>query len=306
MTHASTPVSYGIIPVDGFNIAYREAGNITSPKLVLLHGFPSSSHQYRDLIRALADRFHVIAPDYPGFGLSDTPDPATFAYTFDRIADVVARFLAIKGFTNYGLYVQDYGGPVGFRIVGRQPSALEWLIVQNSNAYEVGFTAAWDGLRNALWKNRSPDTEEPLRGFLTRDTVRTIYLHGAKRPELVSPDAWESDIAFLQRPHAERLHLDLFYDYRTNVPLYPAWQRFLRDRQPPTLIFWGQNDLFFTPEGGDAYVADLPLAEMHRLDAGHFATEDHGDYIAAHIRRFYDAVVAGAHARSAESARRIA
>jgi len=292
MTHASTPVSYGIIPVDGFNIAYREAGDTTNPKLVLLHGFPSSSHQYRDLIRALADRFHVIAPDYPGFGLSDTPDPSSFAYTFDRIADVVARFLAMKGFTKYGLYVQDYGGPVGFRIVGRQPNALEWLIVQNSNAYEVGFTAAWDGLRNALWKKRSPETEQPLRGFLTRDTVRTIYLHGAKRPELVSPDAWESDIAFLQRPHAERLHLDLFYDYRTNVPKYDAWQTFLRERQPETIIFWGQKDIFFTPEGGDAYLADLPTAEMHRLDAGHFAVEDHLEYIAMHMKRFYTQRVA--------------
>jgi pimeloyl-ACP methyl ester carboxylesterase len=294
MSHDSTPVTYASIAVDGLNIAYREAGDPTNPKLVLLHGFPSSSHQYRDLIRVLADRFHVIAPDYPGFGLSDTPDPATFAYTFDRIASVIERFLALKGFHRYGLFVQDYGGPVGFRLVGNRPDALEWLIVQNSNAYEVGFTAAWDGLRNALWKDRSAATEQPLLGFLARDTVKTIYLHGAKRPELVSPDAWESDIAFLQRPNAARLHLDLFYDYRTNVPLYPAWQAFLRERQPKTLIFWGQDDIFFTREGGDAYLADLPAAEMHRLDAGHFAVEDHLDYVATHIRRFYAQNVAGA------------
>ena len=177
MSNESTSVTYGTIPVDGLNIAYREAGNPANPKLVLLHGFPSSSHQYRDLVRALADRFHVIAPDYPGFGLSDTPDPATFAYTFDRIADVIERFLAIKGFGKYGLFVQDYGGPVGFRLVDRQPERLEWLIIQNSNAYEVGFTAAWDGLRNALWKKRSPETEQPLLGFLTRDTVKMIYAH---------------------------------------------------------------------------------------------------------------------------------
>ena len=293
MSHDTTPVTYASIEVDGLNIAYREAGDPTNPKLVLLHGFPASSHQYRDLIPALADRFHLIAPDYPGFGLSDIPDPATFPYTFDRIAAVVERFLALKGFHRYGLFVQDYGGPVGFRLTTNNPDALEWLIIQNSNAYEVGFTAAWDGLRHALWKDRSPATEQPLLGFLTRDTIRTIYLHGAKRPELVSPDAWESDIAFLQRPNAARLNLDLFYDYRTNVPLYPAWQTFLRERQPKTLIFWGQDDIFFTREGGDAYLADLPAAEMHRLEAGHFAVEDHLDYIATHIRRFYTQSVAG-------------
>ena len=287
MSKVNASVSYGSIAVDGLNIAYREAGDPTNPKLVLLHGFPASSHQYRDLIRELADRFHLIAPDYPGFGLSDIPDPAKWAYTFDRIADVVERFLAIKGFTKYGLFVQDYGGPVGFRLVERRPNALEWLVIQNSNAYEVGFTAVWDGLRNALWKARSPETEQPLLGFLTRDTIKTIYLHGAKRPELVSPDNWESDVAFMQRPNAVRLNLDLFYDYRTNVPLYPKWQKFLRERQPETIIFWGQDDIFFTREGGDAYLADLPSAELHRLDAGHFAVEDHLDYIATHIRRFY-------------------
>ena len=164
MSSTATTVTYGSIPVDGLNIAYREAGNPANPKLVLLHGFPASSHQYRDLIRALGGTFHVIAPDYPGFGLSDIPDPATFPYTFDRLSEVVERFLELKGFHRYGLYVQDYGGPVGFRIVARQPDALEWLIIQNSNAYEVGFTAAWDGLRNALWKTRTPETEQPLSG----------------------------------------------------------------------------------------------------------------------------------------------
>jgi len=292
MSNADLSVRYGTTEVDGLNIAYREAGAPANPKLVLLHGFPSSSHQHRDLIRALADRFHLIAPDYPGFGLSDTPDPATFPYTFDRIAEITERFLALKGFERYGLYVQDYGGPVGFRLIESNPSALEWLIIQNSNAYEVGFTPAWDGLRNVLWKNRSPETEEPLLAFLARDTVKMIYLHGAQRADLVSPDAWESDIAFLQRPHAARLHLDLFYDYRTNVPLYPKWQAFLREQQPKTIIFWGQNDIFFTREGGEAYLADLPSAELHRLDGGHFTVEEHLDYVAKHIRRFYSQVVA--------------
>ena len=302
MSNDRRPVIYGSIVVDGLNIAYREAGSPASPKLVLLHGFPSSSHQYRDLVRALADRFHVIAPDYPGFGLSDTPDPSEFTYSFDAIARVIGRFLSIKGFQRYGLFMQDYGGPVGFRLVEADPDALEWLIIQNSNAYEIGFTAAWDGLRNALWKLRSPETESPLRGFLTRETIRTIYLHGATRPELVSPDAWESDIAFMRRPYVERLNLDLFYDYRTNVPKYAAWQAFLRERQPETLIFWGQHDIFFTAEGGDAYLADLPTAELHRLEAGHFAVEDHLEYIATHIRRFHAQRVAGATTSEVSSA----
>lgn len=221
MSNETNSVEYGGIAVDGINVAYREAGDRANPKLVLLHGFPSSSHQHRDLIRALSDRFHLIAPDYPGFGLSDTPEPGAFAYTFDRIAEVVGRFLTLKGFLRFGLFVQDYGGPIGLRLVE------------------------------------------------------------------ANPDALESDIALLQRPHAERLHLDLFYDYRTNVPLYPRWQAFLRERQPQTLIFWGQGDLFFTPAGGDAYLADVPSAEIHRLDAGHFAVEEHLDYVAKHIERFY-------------------
>jgi pimeloyl-ACP methyl ester carboxylesterase len=302
MSHDTTPVRFGTVPVDGLNIAYREAGDSKSPKLVLLHGFPASSHQYRDLICALADQFHVIAPDYPGFGLSDVPDPDTWRYTFDGIAGAIERFLALKGFDHYGLFVQDYGGPVGFRIIARNPAVLEWLVIQNSNAYEVGFTAAWDGLRNALWKQRTPETERPLLGFLTRETIKTIYLHGARRAELVSPDAWESDIAFLKRPNAVRLNLDLFYDYRTNVPLYPEWQRFLRQQQPKTIIFWGQDDIFFTREGGEAYLADLPRAELHRLQAGHFAVEDHLDYIATHMKRFYTANVAGKKSNSSAAA----
>jgi len=285
-------ITYGIEKVDGLNIAYREAGSASNPKLVLLHGFPASSHQYRDLIRELADRFHVIAPDYPGFGNSDTPDPATYAYTFDGISVVIEKFLSLKGFDHYGLFVQDYGGPVGFRIVGRHPEALDWLIVQNSNAYEIGFTPAWDGFRGALWKNRSPETEKPLAGFLTHDAIKGIYLHGAKDPALISPDNWESDFGFMQRPNAVRINLDLFYDYRTNVDLYPKWQAFLRDRQPKTLIFWGQDDVFFTPAGGEAFLKDLPHAEIYRLTAGHFAVEDHLDFISKHMHAFYEKVVA--------------
>jgi pimeloyl-ACP methyl ester carboxylesterase len=289
-TRSGNQVSYGTLNVDGVSIAYREAGHPESPKLVLLHGFPASSHQYRNLVPALADRFHVIAPDYPGFGLSDRPDPDKWEYTFDHLSEVIERFLQLKGFTRYGLYMQDYGGPVGFRIVTRNQDALGWLIIQNSNAYEVGFTAAWDGLRGALWKNRAPETEAPLHSFLTPETIKAIYLHGAERPELISPDNWESDSTFMERAHATRLNLDLFYDYRTNVPLYASWQRLLRERKPKTLIFWGQADIFFTPEGGEAYLADLPDAELHRLAAGHFAVEDHLDYIATHIKKFHAAL----------------
>ena len=286
-------VKYSTIKVDGLNIAYREAGNASSPKIVLLHGFPAASHQYRDLIRSLADRFHVIAPDYPGFGLSDIPDPAKYDYTFEGISLIVEHFLKQKGFEHYGLYAQDYGGPVGFRIVGRNPKALDWLIVQNTNAYEIGFTAVWDGLRGALWKNRSTETEKPLEGFLTKDAIKGIYLFGAKNPELISPDNWESDSGFMERPNAVRVNLNLFYDYRKNVELYPVWQKFLRDNQPKTIIFWGQTDIFFTPAGGEAYLKDLPNAEMHRLEAGHFAVEDHLDYIASNMKRFYAEKVAG-------------
>jgi pimeloyl-ACP methyl ester carboxylesterase len=293
-TPSSAPahVVYASIQVDGLNIAYREAGDSSSPKLVLLHGFPASSHQYRNLVPALADKFHVIAPDYPGFGNSDMPDPATFAYTFDKLSEVIESFLKLKGFDHYGLFVQDYGGPVGFRIVGRHPEALDWLIIQNTNAYEVGFTPAWAGLRGALWLKRTPETEQGVAGLLEMETVKTVYLHGSKRPELISPDNWNSDFAFLQRPNARRVQLDLFYDYRTNVALYPTWQTFLREHQPKTLIFWGESDIFFTPEGGEAYLKDLPKAEIHRLDAGHFAVEDNLDYISQHIHTFYNDVVA--------------
>jgi pimeloyl-ACP methyl ester carboxylesterase len=285
---ATNTLRYGTARVDGLNIAYREAGSPQNPKLVLLHGFPSSSHQYRNLIPALADRFQVIAPDYPGFGNSDMPDPASFAYTFDRLAEFTAKFLQQKGFDRYGLYVQDYGGPVGFRIVTHDSDPLEWLIIQNSNAYEVGFTEAWAGLRNALWKKRTPESEQGVAGLLEFDTIKAVYLHGHQRPELISPDNWNMDFRFMERPNARRVQMELFYDYRTNVGLYPQWQKFLRDRQPPTIIFWGQNDIFFTPEGGDAYLRDLPDAEMHHLDSGHFAVEDYLERIVTNIRRFYD------------------
>jgi pimeloyl-ACP methyl ester carboxylesterase len=283
---------FKVATVDGLSVFYREAGNPANPKLVLLGGFPASSHQFRELIPALADRFHIVAPDYPGFGNTDMPDPESFRYTFDRLSEVIEAWLKQIGFDRFGLFMQDYGGPIGFRIITRHPEWLEWLILQNSNAYEVGFTSAWDGMRNALWKKRNAETEEALMPFLTLDGIRMIYQHGHRDLARISPDNWNMDFRFMERPNARRVHLDLFYDYRTNVPLYPKWQAFLRTHRPETIIFWGQNDIIFTPEGGEAYLADLPNAELHRLDSGHFAIEDSLDEIAGNIRRFYDAKVA--------------
>jgi pimeloyl-ACP methyl ester carboxylesterase len=285
MTHSKT------IDIDGLKIFYREAGKQGSPKLLLLHGFPASSHQYRNLIPALSSRFHIVAPDYPGFGNSDIPSPTRFSYTFDKTAEVVEKFLEAIGFTHFGMYVQDYGGPVGFRIVGRHPEWLEWLIIQNTNAYEVGFTPVWSELRSNYWKTRSKESETAIAGFLTPETVKTVYTHGHRRPELISPDNWNMDNHFMERPDAKQVQLDFFYDYRTNVDLYPVWQAFLKERQPKTIIFWGQNDIFFTPEGGEAFLEVLPKAEMHRLDSGHFAVEDSLDEIATKMVSFYDAHV---------------
>ena len=284
-------VLFKTIKIEGLNIFYREAGEASLPKLVLLHGFPASSHQYRNLMPALAHQFHVIAPDYPGFGNSDMPDPKTFDYTFDKISEIMESFLDKVGFRRFGLFVQDYGGPVGFRIVTRRPEWLEWLIIQNTNAYEIGFTAVWDGLRNAYWKNRSPESEKPLEGFLQADTVKLVYTHGHPNPELISPDNWNMDVHYLERPNARRVQLDLFYDYRTNVLLYPKWQAFLREQQPKTIIFWGQDDIFFTREGGESYLKDLPNAEMHRLKSGHFAVEDSLPEIVEKITAFHKKMV---------------
>ena len=278
------------IEVDGLSIFYREAGKPSNPKLVLLGGFPASSHQFRNLIPALAERFHVVSPDYPGFGNSDLPDPATFPYTFDRLSEVIEAWLGKIGFDRAGFYLQDYGGPIGFRILTRRPERLEWLILQNSNAYEVGLSPAWAGLQ-ALWQKRTAEAETALLPLLSLDGIRMIYQTGHRDPALISPDNWNMDFRFMERPNARRANLDLFSDYRANVALYPKWQAFLRERRPETLILWGQKDLFFTPEGGEAYLADLPDAELHRLDSGHFVVEDSLDQVASAMERFYDARV---------------
>ena len=256
---------------------------------MLLGGFPSSSHQFRNLIPALADSFHVLSPDYPGFGNTDMPDPATWDYTFDHLAAIVDGLLAEVGFTGpMGIYMQDYGGPIGNRLIAAHPDWLQWQVIQNANSYEEGFTEAWDGIRHALWVDRSAATEAPLEGFLQPETVKAIYTTGHPDPSKISPDNWNTDLFFLSRPHAHRVQLDLFYDYRTNAALYPTWQQSLRERQPLTLIFWGQGDIFFTPAGGEAYLRDLPDAELVRLDSGHFAVEDNLQQIADGITLFYD------------------
>ena len=283
--------------VDGLSVFYREAGDPASSKLLLLGGFPASSHQFRNLIPALADRFHVLSPDYPGFGNTDMPDPAEWEYTFDHLSDVVDGLLHEVGFTGpMGIYMQDYGGPIGNRLIARHPDWLQWQVIQNANSYEEGFTDVWDGIRHALWADRKPETEAPLEAFLQPDTVKAVYTTGHPDPNKISPDNWNMDLFFLARPNAHRVQLDLFYDYRTNAELYPAWQASLRERQPLTLILWGQGDIFFTPEGGEAYLRDLPEAELHRLDSGHFAVEDSLEQITARIKRFYDDKVNGSRA----------
>ena len=293
-------ITFHTAQVEGLNVFYRQAGDPANPKLLLLGGFPASSHQFRDLIPALAERFHVLSPDYPGFGNTDMPDPSTWDYTFDHLAEIVEALLVEVGFTGpMGIYMQDYGGPIGNRIITRHPDWLEWQIIQNANTYEEGFTAAWDGIRHALWVDRSPDTEAPLRAFLEADTVKAVYTAGHPDPTKISPDNWNLDLFFLARPNADRVQLDLFYDYRTNAALYPTWQAALRERQPLTLIFWGQGDIFFTPEGGEAYLRDLPDAELIRLDSGHFAVEDCLEQIAENTIRFYDTKIAALHAQAA-------
>jgi pimeloyl-ACP methyl ester carboxylesterase len=287
--------TFHTVDVEGLNVFWREAGDPASPKLLLLGGFPSSSHQFRQLIPALASRFHVMSPDYPGFGNTDLPDPAGWAYSFDHLADIVEGLLIKIGFTGaMGIYMQDYGGPVGNRLTARHPDWLAWQVIQNSNSYEVGFTPAWDGMRHALWLHRTPETEAPLKSLLEPETVKAIYTTGHRDPGQISPDNWNMDLYFLGRPGAAQAQMDLFYDYRTNVALYPAWQAFLRKHQPPTLILWGQGDIFFTPEGGEAYLRDLPDAELIRLDSGHFAVEDCLGQIVQSMITFYETHVSTA------------
>lgn len=252
--------TYHNIEIDGLHLFYREAGQPHLPALVLLHGFPSSSHMFRDLIPHLEDRFHIIAPDYPGFGYSDAPSPAAFSYTFDQLADLTEKLIQQLGIKNYALYLQDYGGPVGFRIAARNPQRVTGLIIQNANAYLEGISEAMAPIAK-YWADRA-GMEPAIRGFLTQETTTFQYTHGANQPERISPDSYNHDQALLDRPGNDLIQLELLFNYQANPPLYPAWQEYFRQHQPRTLIVWGRNDPFFTVQGAQAFLRDLPQAEL--------------------------------------------
>lgn len=283
--HAAPVVHHRTAIVNGTEIFYREAGKPGRPVLLLLHGFPSSSHMYRNLIPALADRYHVIAPDYPGFGQSATPDRATFEYSFANFANLVDGLTTQLGVTRYALYVQDYGAPVGFRLALQRPERVSALIVQNGNAYDEGLSPFWDPIK-AYWTEGTDARRQPLRGGLTLAATKSQYIDGIADPSRIDPAAWLHDQALLDRPGIDEIMLDLFYDYRTNVTLYPQFQAYFRKHKPATLIVWGANDAIFPAAGAKAYRKDLPQAELHLLDTGHFALEDKGNEIASLIRDF--------------------
>jgi pimeloyl-ACP methyl ester carboxylesterase len=279
-------VTYHTTQVDGLKIFYREAGPKNAPTLVLLHGYPSSSHMFRNLIPALSDKYHVIAPDYPGFGFSDSPAPDQYAYTFDHLADTVDHFLGQQGITKYSIYVQDYGAPVGFRLATRHPDRVQAIISQNGNAYDEGLAPFWAEFLYPYWKDPNPTTEAKVRQILTPDLTRFQYTQGFRNPEDVSPDSYTFDQMTLDHPGNDKVQLALFYDYRKNPPLYPAWHEYLRKYQPPVLAVWGKNDPVFLPAGAEAFAKDDPRTEVHLLDTGHFALEEDGALIAQYIRDF--------------------
>ncbi len=274
-----------IVKVNGLDIFYREAGPKNAPAILLLHGFPTSSQMFRNLIPALAERYHVVAPDYPGFGNSAMPGVDKFDYSFDNLARVIEAFTEKLGLKRYSLYVMDYGAPVGFRLAAKHPERVQALIVQNGNAYEEGLADFWKPFR-AYWKNRNAETAKPLEGFLNIGVTKWQYTHGTRNPQAISPDAWTVDKYFLDRPGNKDIQLQLFYDYGSNPPLYPEWQAYFRKHQPPTLLVWGKNDKIFPAEGAHPYKRDLKNIEFHLLDTGHFALEEDGITIARLIRSF--------------------
>ncbi len=287
-------IQYKRQTVQGQSIFYREAGDPASPAIVLLHGFPSSSHMFRDLIPLLAERFHVIAPDYPGFGYSDAPAATEFEYSFDHLAAVVEQLLFDKlGLKQFQLYVQDYGAPVGFRIAAKHPEAIAGLIVQNGNAYVEGISEAFEPMK-PFWANRNAETEKAPRSLLTRETTIFQYTHGAQNVEAVNPDAYTLDQMLLDRPGNDAIQLDLLHNYTSNLALYDEWHAYFRSHQPKTLIVWGKNDPFFTVAGAQAFLGDLPKAELHLLEGGHFALEEHHGFIAEEIVRIFAEDLEGA------------
>jgi pimeloyl-ACP methyl ester carboxylesterase len=283
---------YCSMQIDGLTVAYREAGPPDAPTVLLLHGFPSSSRMYQRLFPLLSDRYHLVAPDYVGFGHSDAPDPSHFDYTFDHLADIVAKLVAQMGLTHYALFMQDYGGPIGFRLALRRPEAVDALIVQNAVAHEQGLGPLW-AARRAFWADRAANEAKLRASFLSYETTKARHVGSSPRPELYDPDSWTDEFAFLERPGQADIQTELFYDYRNNVASYPAWQAYLRQRQPPTLVLWGKYDPSFAVAGAAAYAADVPKAQIHLLDAGHFAMDEDLEGVAKLTREFLDGLRRG-------------
>lgn len=281
----SYPTLYKTTNLDGLNIFYREAGPEDAPTILLLHGFPTSSHMFRNLISDLSDSYHLIAPDYPGFGNSDQPAMDKFDYSFDNYSLLIEKLLKKLDINSYSIYLMDYGAPIGFRIAAKYPERVQSLIVQNGNAYDEGLREFWDPIKK-YWKNRTAENAEPLKGFITKEGVEWQFTHGVRNKEVISPDNWNMDLRHLTREGNPAIQLKLFYDYQTNVSLYPDWQEYFRTYQPPTLIVWGKNDYIFPAEGAHPYKRDLKNIEFHLLDTGHFALEEDGDVIAETIRNF--------------------
>ena len=282
-----TAINYRTAEVDGLKIFYREAGPADAPTLLLLHGFPSAGHMFRDLIPLLAERFHLVAPDLPGFGQSDMPSRDSFKYTFDNLAEAISRFTEVIGQRRFAIYIFDYGAPVGLRIAAKHSERITAIISQNGNAYEEGLSEGWSPIQ-AYWREPTQANRDALRSFLAPETTRFQYTHGVSDPSLVSPDGRSLDDYYLTRPGAHEVQLDLFLDYASNVALYPAFHAYFRNHQPPFLAVWGKNDPFFLPAGAAAFKRDIPGAEIRFFDAGHFALETHCAEIAAAIRDFLD------------------
>src|SRR5438552_747605 len=278
-------MKYHRLNIDGRGIFYREAGNADAPALLLLHGFPTSSHMFRDLMPGLADRYHLVAPDLPGFGFSDAPARAEFKYTFDNLARVIEVFAGKIGLQRYALYVFDYGAPVGFRLALAHPERVTAIISQNGNAYEEGLSQGWNPIQR-YWRERTPENRAALRDFLKPETTKWQYTHGVGDESLVAPESYTLDAALLARPGNDEIQLDLFLDYARNVALYPKFQEYFRQRKPPLLAVWGKNDPFFLPPGAEAFKRDIPDAEIHFFDTGHFAVETHANEIGAAIGDF--------------------
>jgi len=279
------PTFHRTIEVEGLDIFYREAGPEGAPTILLLHGYPTSSHMFRNLIRDLSDQFHLLAPDYPGYGRSEQPPMAEFDYTFDNMAKIVEGFLEALNVERFSIYLMDYGAPIGYRIVAKYPERVEALIVQNGNAYEEGLREFWDPIKK-YWNEKTVENGKALEGFHALEGLKWQYTNGVRDAEKISPDNWHVDLQHLSRPENDAIQLAMFYDYQTNIPLYPAWQAYFREHQPPTLVVWGKNDVIFPAEGAEPYKRDLNNIEFHLLDTGHFALEEDGDVIADRMRQF--------------------